>query len=351
MENGLQVALKKFNKIEKILSLEFIDSDEKLLIIGKGPAEEGIDSDEKLEKEKKEVTKFIIWDLYNTGKDETIILNDFTSVQNFDTHLARTSGNILHVSDKGIVTSVLKKVKKKLKQKKEEVGKLDPDIHDNSNEFHKIYFNKNLNLNFEPIIFDKEPWILENYERTSYCLKKTKSETLQLIVGRSTVQIWHQIHSDDKTKKDDLPNKGEPFLEYIWTNRIPVIQEMEETKLRIDEFKYVSNDEQNDKLYDFNLKVYWYEKVKKDKKGKKDDKNKISENIEDTDMDEINKMEQNRTLKKSGDMERREELITQKDIVENFHAVRHACRALEHLNKRYKNKNLVDRYKRVHEVS
>lgn len=36
MENGLQIALKIFNEIERILLLEFIDSDEKLLIIGKG---------------------------------------------------------------------------------------------------------------------------------------------------------------------------------------------------------------------------------------------------------------------------------------------------------------------------
>jgi len=39
MENGLEVASKKFAQVEKIYSLEFIDSDEKLLIIGKDSGE------------------------------------------------------------------------------------------------------------------------------------------------------------------------------------------------------------------------------------------------------------------------------------------------------------------------
>ena len=34
MENGLEFMTKKFNEIEKIYLLEFIDSDEKLLVIG-----------------------------------------------------------------------------------------------------------------------------------------------------------------------------------------------------------------------------------------------------------------------------------------------------------------------------
>ena len=48
MENGLEIVPKKFAQLEKIYSLEFIDSDEKLLVIGE-------DSENKL--------KFIIWDI------------------------------------------------------------------------------------------------------------------------------------------------------------------------------------------------------------------------------------------------------------------------------------------------
>ena len=53
-----------------LLSLEFIDNDEQLLIIGKGP-------EEKL--------KFMVWDLYNTGKVETTTLDDFLTIENFGT--------------------------------------------------------------------------------------------------------------------------------------------------------------------------------------------------------------------------------------------------------------------------
>jgi hypothetical protein len=67
IENGLQVATKKFDKIEQIYLLEFIENDEKLLIIG-----------ESLEKKEKELS-FIIWDLYNTGTVERIKIDCFRS--------------------------------------------------------------------------------------------------------------------------------------------------------------------------------------------------------------------------------------------------------------------------------
>src|SRR5581483_7791977 len=110
-----------------------------------------------------------------------------------------------------------------------------------------------------------------------------------------TVQIWHQIRDDSKSK-DKLPNKGEPFLEYIWTNRIPVNQECKDTRLQVEKFEYGTNDKLHDKLTDFYLKVYW--------------------NI--------------------GGNERREKVIEPKNIITKSHAVRYACRALEHLNKRSK---------------
>uniref|UniRef100_U9SZP7 Uncharacterized protein n=1 Tax=Rhizophagus irregularis (strain DAOM 181602 / DAOM 197198 / MUCL 43194) TaxID=747089 RepID=U9SZP7_RHIID len=107
----------KFKKeIEQIYSLEFIENDEKLLIIGKS-LEGGL--------------KFIIWDLYDT-------------------------------------------------------------------------------------VDEKEPWVLDEYDRQSYCIYQNKNgdetETLQLIVGRSTVQIWHQIQDDGKKTKMTFLIKGNHFL-------------------------------------------------------------------------------------------------------------------------------------------
>src|SRR6266542_4083759 len=155
------------------------------------------------------------------------------------------------------------KIKKRIKAKKKMEGRMR-DI---------ISYNENKNKNFKPIVNDKEPWVLGDYERNSYCLYQNKKgseiETLQLIVGRSTVQIWHQIQDDSKNK-DDLLNKGEPFLEYIWTNRIPVNQEREKTRLHIKDFVYGLNDGLHDKLTDFNLEVYWY--VRNDEVDQKNEK-------------------------------------------------------------------------------
>jgi hypothetical protein len=41
------------------------------------------------------------------------------------------------------------------------------------------------NTNFEPIVTDKEPWVLGDYQRNSFCLHQNKNgsetETIQLI--------------------------------------------------------------------------------------------------------------------------------------------------------------------------
>ncbi|UZO23198.1 uncharacterized protein OCT59_015542 [Rhizophagus irregularis] len=369
MENGLQVASRNFNEIEIIYSLEFIDNDEKLLIIGKGQ-EEGL--------------KFVIWDLYDTGKVESTML---PSVKNLDTCLARTSGNILQVDDEGKVKSVLKRIENELEQRNkknlEELGIIiEPllekfkgtKLNGDPDESHTVHFDQNIISNFKPIVIEKEPWVLGDYERNSYCLyhnkQGTKTEILQIIVCRSTVQIWHQVQDDSKNK-DDLPNKGEPFLEYIWTNRIPVNQEREKTRLRIEKFEFGLNDGLHDKLNDFLLKVYWYERkddeenTKKKGHAKKEERDiikeendeidkieqKIIEINENNEIDDIEKgKRKEEIINNSVKVKRWEKKIMRKDIIENFRAVRHACKALEHLNKRYKNKNLADNYNRVHKA-
>jgi hypothetical protein len=93
VENGLQIAAKNFeDKIEKINLLEFINNDETLLVIGN-------------DKEKK--LKAITWDLFNTGKVDSISFEDLDICC-----LARTSGNVLQVDNKGKVRSILKIIEK-----------------------------------------------------------------------------------------------------------------------------------------------------------------------------------------------------------------------------------------------
>jgi len=61
MENGLEISSKKFKEVDKICLLEFIEDDEKLLLIG---------SDDKVK------LKIIIWDLYNTDEVKVIELDN-----------------------------------------------------------------------------------------------------------------------------------------------------------------------------------------------------------------------------------------------------------------------------------
>ncbi|EXX61209.1 hypothetical protein RirG_173230 [Rhizophagus irregularis DAOM 197198w] len=324
MENGLEIASKKFDELDKIYSLEFIYSDEKLLIIG----------------EKNNQVKFVIWDIYNTVKAKTITLENFSieDLSNCLNCLARTSGNILQVDKEGKVTSVLKKIENKLKQNipkeaKEKFKKYTnrkpgkkPDGKMDGN--HTIYHDKE----FDPIVIDKEPWVIDEYERNSYCLYQKKGEriqTLQLIVGRSTVQIWHQVCDDSKSKDElsKLPNKGGPFLEYIWANGIPINQERETTRLRI------PNDGSShilDISDDFYLKVYWYERV-----SNVDNKGKTEEEIIDMEDKEIEKMERNREageeMAKNGIMEMKEKIIQKKDIIEKANAYKEMIMYIQHI--------------------
>ena len=93
MENGLEITSKDFHEMEEIYSLEFIDSDKKLLIIGKGS------------ESKKGQSKILIWDLYKTGKIKSITLNNFPLIKDLHSRLDRTSGNLLYVDNKGRVIS------------------------------------------------------------------------------------------------------------------------------------------------------------------------------------------------------------------------------------------------------
>ncbi|RGB26315.1 hypothetical protein C1646_770594 [Rhizophagus diaphanus] len=321
MENGLKITTKKFDELKQIYLLEFIDSDKKLFIIG--------------ECLKGNIVS-IIWDIYNTAKRKQIELDNFP-INKFKTlkaFLARTSGNILQIKDDGMIYPVLKKVETKLVEEWEKENFEKKEISIYSADDKKMICT--------------EPWMLGVYPEKYYCLYHNKegsiTETLQLIVGRSTVQIWHQINSDDENiDKDDLPNKGEPFLEYIWTNRIPIDQERKKTGLRIEPSEsYVtsngSHDTLNDKLNDFHLKVYWYER-----KDKKENAN-ITE--EDKEIDDIE--ERKKDIKDSVKVKRKEKAIEKKDIIEKFYAIRHACRALEHLNKRYISNRLANNYIRIH---
>ncbi|UZO23321.1 uncharacterized protein OCT59_015664 [Rhizophagus irregularis] len=369
IENGLEIASKKFEELEKIYLLEFIDSDENLLIIGEGQdLKKGKDQESTKYKEDKKVLKFIIWDLYNTGEHELVELYDFpitkANIDDIYTRLAITSGNILQIDDDGKVSSVLKKVEKEINRKKLDKA-ADPNIdleeilrsaNGKYDTNRTIYYDENINFK----VNDREPWLPGGSERTSYCLyyseKGTETETLQLIVGRSTIQIWHQINDDCKNK-DELPNKGEAFLEYIWSNRIPIWQEGEITRLRIKDFEYGPDYVSESKINDFYLKVYWIERndslepEKLTKMTEHDEimKEKLGKIIlinEDNYLNEEQKEEKRQEITNNYlNIKIREKVIQGKDVIKKSHVARHACKALEHIRKRYKSKGDADIYK------
>ncbi len=318
MENGLEISSKKFEAIGKIHLVEFIESDEKLLLIGS-------DSHDK------KILKVVIWDLYNTNEVETLQLENLNfTTQNISTRLASTSGNLLQVDDEGKVTSILKMIEL-MKGKEDKMNEKNlveyppklggPSIPLIKNELkkHNIFFYEIYNENkFRPVVKETEPWVKDIYEKNSFYLCNSETEALQLIVGRSTIQIWHQIH---KWKKN-LPNKGKPFLEFIWTNGIPVKQENKENKLRIKEIKFGHE-------Y-FHLEIYWYEVEPKKEMNK---------------HEMIDKME---NMKDIDGMIKKERTIEWGDINENVNGVRYACKALEHLNKRAK---FLTNYSKTQKVS
>jgi hypothetical protein len=279
MENGLEIGSKKFRQMNKIYSIEFIDNDEKLLIIGKSKDETS-----------KSKLIILVWDIYYIDKVEEIKMDDFLQIKDLDTHLARASGNLLQVNYEGNVTSILSKINKQPKEDLYSDIELFRNLESSDNK-HTIHFNHNINPTFKTIIDRKEPWIIKDYERNSFCLYSDDKETLQLIVGRSTVQIWHQIHPDpnDKDKKKkELSNKEEPFLEYIWANGIPVNQECELTRLRVEKFKYGKNNGLNS---DFYLEVFWYE-INLNKHNEEDNEEKIVKEEEEVIEEEIKRIEE-----------------------------------------------------------
>src|SRR5688500_390301 len=83
-------------------------------------------------------------------------------------------------------------------------------------------------------------------------------------------------------------------------------------------------------MKDFYLKVYW--------------------NAKQEDNDEIKKIEDNTENKNiNKKIKRYEKVIQRKNIIEKFYI--NACKALAHFNKYYINKDFVDNYVRVRNVS
>ncbi|RGB37031.1 hypothetical protein C1646_695712 [Rhizophagus diaphanus] len=404
IENGLDIGVKEFGTETKILYLEFIESDEKLLIITEETCtkedirpvngekhdilvnnsdykqksiendmnydklstimeEEKKNSDDKMkqveqvklvieEKEEKVkndnllkprmarrrssckdiaesvVTKIMVWDLFSSADNaiRTGMTGDlFPSKENYHSHLARVPGALYHMKDDGSVFSILEHdgfvnlVKGEESDLTRDFGcdiyydfKATQDqkdkmscVYANNDEvdvkLHKVYCRKEFRTSgiYKVIVNNKEPWIyMNNYHRTSVFLDE--DETLQLIIGHSTVQIWRKLPKQKESdKKGGNQQKKEPVLEYIWANNIPFEHDIDNSRLQIKDLWIGDNS--------FVLKVYW----------KYDEGSRVVNNTE---------------------------TLSFPYADGHVTPVLHACKALEHLNNR---KNKIIDYKKM----
>ncbi|RHZ82302.1 hypothetical protein Glove_109g194 [Diversispora epigaea] len=234
MENGLEITTKQLegqSGIYKIVAMNFIDDDSKLLIILE-------EKDQHRGIFKNQI--FVVWDLFTTFEN-SIRQIDYSEPLNplkMDvTHrLMNFPGKMFAVRDGGGVFSVLQHKDMALIRNPSTMAMTKIDITTRDHVYHAIY-----NIDGERsdtsklaknriIINNVEPWHPnKNYFRISVYLDSTKST--QLIISSNSVQVWKKNNTNTLEK----PGKHDRVLEYIWArNKVIDVRE-----LRIGEREFV----------------------------------------------------------------------------------------------------------------
>ncbi|CAG8540462.1 7194_t:CDS:10 [Diversispora eburnea] len=206
MENGLEITTKGLEgqgEIYKIIAINFIDNDSKLLIV----LEEKKDQlDEILKRQ-----IFVVWDLFSTFEN-SIRQIDYSEIINplkmdLTYRLMNSHGKMFAVRDSGSIISVL--------DHKDVASIRNPP----ANVITKINLEKNT--------FDDQISI-DNVSNMKFYLDSTKST--QLIISPNTIQVW-KYRSKNIEKRD----KRDRVLEYIWAQKNMInVQE-----LRVGEREFV----------------------------------------------------------------------------------------------------------------
>ncbi|PKY44325.1 hypothetical protein RhiirA4_513369 [Rhizophagus irregularis] len=225
IESGLEIACRKFGDDVKIMFGEFTKEDKELMLIIKEP--------------KKKHATVVIWSLfssaknhiqYHEGDDNFITIEDHTAFKSYN---SRCFGDLLTVDANGKVTSIFETWSSKEEEEdsqskfycklipEDKNSYMMPKKHAKNHPAHIIYRRKKDPSDEKPLVNNKEPWVIDhNYDRVSAYLDE--EETIQLIIGRTTVQIWQG-------------NKDDVFLEYIWSNKTRLRDNDEEDTLNIEE--------------------------------------------------------------------------------------------------------------------
>uniref|UniRef100_U9UBP8 Uncharacterized protein n=1 Tax=Rhizophagus irregularis (strain DAOM 181602 / DAOM 197198 / MUCL 43194) TaxID=747089 RepID=U9UBP8_RHIID len=243
VENGLEIASEDFGKGVKILFCDFINNDHTVIVIIQKP---GCDD-----------RQIYYWNLFSTsnhvksGRKINFVMDE----ENISS-IARIPRKFITVDTFGNISSVFGRLVNNCDPEEEGKEIYSMVIHNgnlvesprkmsfsevkckNSGKKHTIYHSQKKET--EPLVKNKEPWVIDGFDRTSVFLDE--KETTQLFVGRSTIQVWRKITGNK------INNKME--LEYIWTNNVKANRE-ETCTLKVDKL-YIGD-------RSFYIKVRWDE--------------------------------------------------------------------------------------------
>ncbi|RHZ88960.1 hypothetical protein Glove_19g308 [Diversispora epigaea] len=225
MENGLEITTKQLESqrgIYKIVSINFIDHDIKILIVLEKEDRQGENSKHQI---------FVVWDLFTTFEN-SIRQIDYSETlkplkMDHAHRLMNSHGNVFAVRDSGDIFSILDHKDVALIRNPLAKAIIEIDISTRNNVYHAIY-----NMDGEIIINNVEPWYQsKNYFRISVYLDSTKST--QLIISSNTIQVWKYRNNNNAIEKQD--KRSDRVLEYIWARN----EMIDVRELRIGEREFV----------------------------------------------------------------------------------------------------------------
>ncbi|CAG8601813.1 13824_t:CDS:10 [Funneliformis caledonium] len=212
IENGLEIISKSFEKNTKIIACEFENNDKLMIII---------------KKSKSEYEEMLLWHLYNSSKNRfqsfcTNIKSE--SDEECNSYNVRIPGKFVTVRSNGSILSIYDSILKVYKTKENQsILELNPYSivisTDKSKEgtpnkmnelkyenIHSVFHQDFSKKEAKPLIYNKEPWINDNFEKKWIYLDQ--KESIQLYIGKSTIQVWRKI----------MKKRHKFILEYFWAN-------------------------------------------------------------------------------------------------------------------------------------
>ncbi|CAG8606126.1 12814_t:CDS:2, partial [Acaulospora morrowiae] len=234
MENGLEVATKELDGqyFNRIISIDFIENDNKLLII--------LENESEFEKRENNYV-FVVWDLFSTSR-KAVRQASYSETQDYPLdadsahRLINSRGKIFAVTNWGGIFPLLEfpGIKAILDEKPyQNLVNIELPTHEDA---HPVFLlngeriKETSTVEQKAIINDIEPWQhYKQYNRLFAYLDKSKQT--QLIIGPNTVQVWKI-----RKNKNGTPQRT---LEFIWAKKDIGSSKMRIEKLHIGHCEFV----------------------------------------------------------------------------------------------------------------